>query len=411
MARTRPPKGKSSATPKIHDVAIVGGGHAGLSLAAALGTAGLNVVCLDRALPATQTTSKFDGRTMAIAYAVQQELVKSGVWAHLEKDACPIHDIRVTDQNTPLALTFDHREVGQPLGWIIENRLLRVGLHQRLAELPNVTFMAPVEPEGMDIGPACATLRLKGGDGLRARLVAGADGRASPCRQWAGIGLKRRDYWQSAVVCTIAHTWPHHHMAIEHFLPGGPLALLPMTENRVSVVWSEHHDAAQALMQMSEKDFLARLAAHAGDMLGDMRLVGDRFCYPLTLMHAESYVAPRLALVGESAHAIHPIAGQGFNLSMRDIALLTKLLAEAHRLGLDIGGMDLLRRYERGRRFDNSSMAVVTDVLDRFFSNAVPGLGLLRRIGLATVQKLPTARRFFMRSAMGLHSIGDDRAA
>lgn len=407
-----------------YDVAIIGGGPAGLSLAAALGAAGATLCLIDRDPPEKYLHAKADGRTTAIASAAQNVLEDAGVWAHV-RAACPIEDIRVADNHGPNTLTFRARDVadasrGRPFGWIIENHDFRAALLQRLRGMPHVTMLAPADVLGMEAGAHAAVLQLAGGKTIAARLAVAADGRASPSRRRAGIAAREWEYWQAAVVCTLAHERPHGNVAVEHFMPGGPLAILPMTDlpakqavhasagkalrHRSSIVWTERRETAKVLMDMPAAGFLAHLGAHTSGMLGAIALAGPRFCYPLGLMHAKRYTAPRMALAGEAAHAIHPIAGQGFNLSMRDIASLAALVGEAIVLGLDPGSPELLRRYERARRADNTAMTVTTDALDRLFSNSLPGLGLLRAAGLGAVERMPRAKHFFMRQAMGLHT-------
>ncbi len=399
----------------FYDVIVVGGGPAGLSLAAMLAQRGVAVACLDRDLPAAQLQPQFDGRTTALAAAAKASLEDAGVWAYLADEACPINDIRVTDQGAPRLLHFDHRAVGEPFGWIVENRLLRQALYRRVAALPQVTLLTGAEVTAMQADAAGVRVSFRqDGRGkvktIAGRLVAGADGRNSFCRRTAGIDWRGREYWQAALVCTIKHTLPHRHVAVEDFLPGGPLAALPMTGRRSSIVWTEPRAAAQLLRQMPEAEFCARLESHLTPLLGKIRLAGPRYVYPLGIYHAVRYTAPRLALVGEAAHVMHPIAGQGFNLSMRDNRCLADLVAWARGLGLDSGGQDVLSRYERLRRPDNLVMLAATDGLDRLFSNSVPGLALLRQSGLAVVNALPPLKEFCMRAAMGQLALGRERA-
>jgi len=256
--------------------------------------------------------------------------------------------------------------------------------------------------ERVERGPAAARAYLADGSVLRGELVAACDGRHSPLRQAAGIKTLSWDYPQISIVCTVAHALPHRGVAVEHFLPAGPFAILPMTGQRSSIVWTERADLAPQLMALDEAGFARELARRFGDFLGALAVEGPRWSYKLSLMHALAYGARRLVLVGDAAHVIHPIAGQGLNLGIRDIAALAELLVDRHRLGLELAGPELLAAYEGWRRWDNLTLAAVTDGLNRLFSNAAPPLQWARDIGLAVVDRLPPAKRFFMRHAMGL---------
>ena len=387
----------------IADVIIVGGNHSGLSLAAALGSAGLRVICLERAPSPQKAKAKWDGRTVALSYRSVQLLTVAGVWPYLKPKACPIQDIRVADQDSLLCLDFHSHEVSvHPFGWIVENVLFRQALEKRLRQLPNVTVIHEASVADIDPGMAHACVRLEDGRHMKASLVVAADGRGSRCRELAGISTYGWDYHQTAIICTIAHSLPHKNVAVEHFQPGGPFATLPMTGNRSSIVWTEKTGAAAALMAMDIEDFTALLQQRVEPYLGSVQLLGQRASYPLNLQHARRYTSRRLVLVGDAAHGIHPIAGQGLNLGLSDIEVLVDELTQAHEMGLDPGDPSVLRRYEKRRRFDNGNMVIMTDLLDRLFSNAVPSVQAARRLGLGLVQNMPRLRRFFMRTAMGV---------
>ncbi len=250
--------------------------------------------------------------------------------------------------------------------------------------------------------PHAAVAHFAGGERLRGELVAACDGRHSRLRAEAAIKTLAWDYPQSSIVCTVRHALPHRGVAVEHFLPAGPFAILPMTGQRSSIVWTERSARAAELMALPAEAFAAELARRFGDYLGRLDVLGGRWCHALSLMHAERYAAPRLALVGDAAHVIHPIAGQGLNLGIRDIATLAEVIVDARRLGLDLAVPEALARYERWRRVDSLMLAAVTDGLNRLFSNALPPLRLARDLGLAAVDKLPPLKRFFMRHAMGV---------
>jgi 2-octaprenyl-6-methoxyphenol hydroxylase len=385
------------------DVAVVGGGLGGLAMAAALGTAGINTLCLDRETPAAQLSPKFDGRTTAVSFASQQILSSAGVWQHIGRHAEPIRSIRVTDQNAPLHLHFPTGAVTDgPFGYIVDNRELRQALFARLRQLESVTHLAPAELKTLKADDEKAALQLSDGRTLHAKLVIGADGKDSPCRKAAGINVRTRPYGQSAIVCTIKTQHPHQGVALENFQPGGPFAVLPMTGQRCSIVWSERETLAKHYLELSDSEFEAELEQRMESWLGKVKLVSPRFLYPLTILHAARYTAPRLALISEAAHRMHPIAGQGLNIGMRDVAWLAELVADALRAGEDIGSPALLRAYERGRKADTLAMLAGTDVLTHLFSNNLPGIRLARRLGLAGVERTTHLKGFFMRYAMGL---------
>jgi 2-octaprenyl-6-methoxyphenol hydroxylase len=398
----------------IVDVLIVGGGMVGLTLAAALGGAGLAVALVDREAPARQSAAAFDGRTSAIAYGSQRSLAALGLWPALAPDAEPILDIRVSDGGSPLFLHYDHREVGDaPLGYIIENRAIRRALFDHVGRLATVTHKAPTTVRSLEVRAGGIEAALDDGTRVRAPLVVGADGPRSALRRQAGIALTEWRYRQTGIVCTMAHEQPHRGIAHERFLPAGPFAVLPMTDDRAvpegalgrhrsSIVWTERADLAPAMLALDDDAFSEELAERFGPHYGAVRVTGPRWSYPLALHHAESYVAPRLALVGDAAHLIHPIAGQGLNLGLRDIAALAEVLVDARRLGLDIGAADVLARYQRWRRFDNTVLVAATDALNRLFSNDVPVVKLARDLGLGAVNRLPPLKRLFMRHAMGV---------
>ncbi len=385
------------------ELIVVGGGLTGLTLAIACAACGIEVAVVDREDPAAMLAEPFDGRTTAIAEGSKQVLDGIGLWPLVAGAAEPILEIRVADNNSPLFLHYDHRDLGDaPLGYIVENRVLRRALIERARVLPSLVHLAPLAVERVERGGGGARAYLADGSVLQGELAAACDGRRSPLREAAGIRTLAWDYPQTGIVCTVRHALPHHGVAVEHFLPAGPFAILPMTEQRSSIVWTERAALAPGILALDEAGFRAELARRFGDFLGEVEVVGPRWSYPLSLLHAERYVAPRLALVGDAAHVIHPIAGQGLNLGIRDIAVLAELVVDARRLGLDIGNSVLLERYQRWRRFDNMALAAVTDALNRLFSNSVPPVKLLRDLGLAAIDKLPPMKRLLMRHAMGL---------
>jgi 2-octaprenyl-6-methoxyphenol hydroxylase len=397
------------------ELLIAGGGLNGMLLGVACADAGLKVAVVDRQDPATVLDETFDGRTSAIAYGSKLVLEGVGLWPAIADEAAPIREIRVADDNSPLFLHYDHKELNSPanspggdhtpLGYIVENRVLRRALFNRAKALPNFTLLAPRLVGTVTADDSGTVATLADGARLHARLVAAADGKDSPLRRAAGIRAVEWRYKQTSIVTTVAHGRPHAGIAIEHFLPAGPFAILPMTGNRSSVVWTEDAALAPHLLKLPEPDFAAELRARFGDFLGAIEPAGPCWAYPLSLMQAERYIARRLALVGEAAHVIHPIAGQGLNVGIRDCAALAEAVIDARRLGLDIGDDTVLERYQRWRRLDAVLLAGVTDGLNRLFSNRIAPLKLARDAGLAAVNRMPPLKRLLMRHAMG--TLGD----
>ncbi|CAO3448731.1 2-polyprenyl-6-methoxyphenol hydroxylase [Azospirillum argentinense] len=399
--------GTTAAQEITTDVVVLGGGLAGLSMAAALATAGVPVVCIDRDSPDRQAGDDFDIRTTAVAYASMKVLEGAGVWKHMEPDAGPILDIRVADQFSPLFVHYDHTELtwdgkNQPFGWILDNKDMRRALFARARELPGLHHLAPAQAVSIERSRAGATVKLADGRVVKARLVVGADGRRSLARESAGIKLRTWAYDQTAIICTIRHSEPHNGVAVEHFLPNGPFAVLPMTGNRSSIVWSEKRSLVDMYLKLPEDQFIGELTRRSGGYLGDIELVTRRDAWPLSVLLAERFIAERVALIGEAAHAIHPIAGQGLNLGLRDVAALAEVIVDAHRLGLDVGSPEVLARFQRWRRFDTVLLAVVCDGLVHLFSNNIPPVKLARDVGMAVVNRLPPLKRFFMKHAMGV---------
>ncbi|WP_448205153.1 UbiH/UbiF/VisC/COQ6 family ubiquinone biosynthesis hydroxylase [Azospirillum sp. sgz302134] len=402
--------GTTAAQEITTEVVVLGGGLAGLSMAAALATAGVPVVCIDRDSPDHHAADGFDIRTTAVAYASMKVLEGAGVWKHMEPQAGPILDIRVADQFSPLFVHYDHTDVtvdgkNQPFGWILDNKDMRRALFARAAELPGLVHLAPAQATKIERSRNGASVTLADGRVVKARLVVGADGRRSLARESAGIRVRRWAYDQTAIICTIRHSQPHNGVAVEHFMPNGPFAVLPMTENRSSIVWSEKSSLADMYLKLPEDQFIEELTRRSGGYLGDIEILTRREGWPLSVLLAESFIAERLALVGESAHAIHPIAGQGLNLGLRDVAALAEVIVDAHRLGLDVGSPEVLARFQRWRRFDTVLLAAVCDGLVHLFSNNIPPIRLARDLGMAVVNRLPPLKRFFMRHAMGV--VGD----
>ncbi|MCU0944548.1 MAG: UbiH/UbiF/VisC/COQ6 family ubiquinone biosynthesis hydroxylase [Rubritepida sp.] len=403
------------------EVAILGAGPVGATLAAALAARGVPTAILDAAPLPPMALQGFDGRAYAIALASHRLLVEAGVWERLPTTPCPIEGIKVADgrvgeRPSALDLDFDAAEVGpEPFGWMVEARALRVALNARLPELPGVQVFAPMTAEVARDAEG-ATLTLRDGRRIRARLVVGAEGRGSPLREAAGIGTARHDYGQIGMVGAFAHERPHHHRALELFLPAGPFAQLPLTDlaefgvsalpHASAFVWTERAAVARRVLAMDDAGFARELQRRLGDWLGAIEPIGRRWSYPLTAMHATRYVAERMALVGDAAHGMHPIAGQGLNIGFRDVAALARLIGEAHGRGADVGAPALLRAYQAERRPDALLMIGATHALERLFGNDIGVVRLARRLGIAAVDRIGPLKRAFARQAMGLSAFG-----
>jgi len=316
--------------------------------------------------------------------------------------AQPIHDIRVSDGDSKLFLHYDHRDLGElPFGYMVENRAIRRALFTTATAHAGITSRTNTTVENLDRGVGAVVAGLSDGTEVRATLAVAADGRFSPAREAAGIGVAGWSYPQSGIVCTVAHERDHRGIAHERFLPPGPFAILPLSGRRASLVWTEHGDLAPAIMALDDAGFAAEMRQRFGDFLGATEIVGPRWSYPLALHHAERYIDNRLVLIGDAAHGLHPIAGQGLNLGFRDVAALVEVVVDASRLGLDIGDAHALERYQRWRRFDNVVLLSVTDGLNRLFSNDIDPIRLIRDLGLAAVDRLPALKRMFMEHARG----------
>jgi 2-octaprenyl-6-methoxyphenol hydroxylase len=385
------------------DALVIGGGLVGGMQALALARCGLSVALVDREDPADWLDEGFDGRASAVALASQRLLRALDVWPALVPHACPILDIRVSEAEAPFFLHYDHRDVGSgPFGYMVENRFIRKALYDALRRTDGVRLFAPAPVAHIERTPGRAAAMLKNGTVLHAPVLIAADGRRSRIRTDAGIRVTQWAYGQTGIVCTVEHERPHNNVAHEHFLPAGPFAILPLLQNRSSLVWVERDSVAPAIVALEEREFLHELEKRFGDFLGTLNVVGPRWSYPLSLQHAHRYTDNRLALIGDAAHGMHPIAGQGLNLGWRDVAALTEVIHGAHRLGLDYGLETTLETYERWRRFDNTLMLAMTDGLNRLFSNDIRPLKLARDLGLSLVNRLPPLKKVFMESAMGL---------
>lgn len=392
------------------DTVVIGGGLTGLALACAVAGAGPSpsfaVAVVERQPPAALLAAPYDGRVTAVAPGSRRLLEAAGVWRHLgEAAAQPILDMVVRQGFSPVGVRYGSAQAGgEALGYIVENRHLRQALLARAAELPGLMLLAPAEVAEVEPGPSLATVRLTDGAALSTPLVAVCEGRGGRTRERLGIATRAWSYRQTGIVCTLRHDQhPHGGLAVERFFPDGPFARLPMPGgHRSSLVWALDDRLAADVRRLDDRAFLAEAAERFGDDLGPLELDGPRWHHPLSLVLADSYTAPRAALLGDAARGIHPIAGQGWNLALRDVASLAEIAVDRLRLGLDPGDAQALARYAAWRRFDGATLAAVTDGLNRLFANDLLPLRALREAGLALVDRAPPAKRFFMRHAMGL---------
>ena len=397
-------------------VAIVGAGPVGATLAAALAAGGVRCAVIDAAPLPPMELPAFDGRCYAVAAGSRPVLEAAGVWDRLPEPPCPIESILVADGEpgrppSPLSLTFRAADAGEAaFGWMVEARNLRVALNARLPALPELSVFAPATATVVSRGPDGVTLELSTGEIIEARLLVAAEGRGSPLRRAAGIRTTGLDYSQIGMVGAFAHERPHGNRALEMFLPNGPFAQLPLARAPEGVahphasafVWSDRTAIARRMLELDDAAFSRELARRTGGILGDVAVIGRRWSYPLTALAAQRYTAERMALVGDAAHGIHPIAGQGLNLGFRDVGALAGLVIDAVAAGHDPGGAALLARYQALRRPAAMAMLGATHALERLFGNRFPPLRAARRLGIAAVDRIGPLKRAFARQAMGL---------
>ena len=386
------------------DIIIVGGGLNGPTLALALAQAGLRSTVID-ALPAPKRRlPNFDGRSYALALASMRLLRGIGLWDAVADHTQPMLEIKVTDGRagegpSPWMLHFDHAEIEEgPMGYMVEDRHLRKALLAAMDASDDITQLSGETVVSQTTG----TVTLASGKTTSGKLIIGADGRASGTAERAGIKRTGWGYGQTAIVCAVAHEKPHGGIAHQFFMPTGPLAILPLTGKRCSIVWSETESRATEIMAMNDTDFLDALRPAFGSFLGEISTTGKRFSYPLGLTIAKRFIADRVALVGDAAHGVHPIAGQGLNAGLRDVAALVDVLTDAKQRGEDFGSAAVLARYESWRRFDTATLAAATDTFNRLFSNDNPLLRAVRDIGMGAINTVPGLRRTFIREAAGL---------
>ena len=390
------------------DIAIVGGGFNGPALALAAAQVGLRVIVLDATSHKPRKNAKFDGRAYALALASKRLMAAVGVWENVAQDAEPMLNIRVSDGRasvgaSPFFMDFDHAELEEgPMGYMVEDRHLRYALQAAMQTSPLIEYRLATRVTGQSTGPEGVTLSLANNQKITTRLLVGADGRQSGTAARAGITYTGWQYGQTALVCAVEHDRPHGGVAHQFFMPAGPMAVLPLSARRSTVVWSEKTDSAAVIKTLDDAAFLDVLRPRFGDFLGDIALTGGRFSYPLGMMIAKSYIAPNVALIGDAAHGVHPIAGQGLNAGLRDVAALIQVLSEAKQRGEDFASQPVLARYQLWRRFDATALAVTTDGFNRLFSNDNPILRLGRDLGMGMINAMPKVRRGILREAAGL---------
>jgi len=389
------------------DVIIAGGGLNGSTLAISLAQSGLKVALVDPLPVAARKSADFDGRGYALALASKRMLAALGIWDAVAKFSQPLLEIKVTDGRmgegpSPVGLEFDHAEIGEgPMGHMVEDRHLRGALLDALSG-SGVTSFNETAVTDHHTAPSGVTVTLANGTHLNASVLIGADGARSATAQRAGIKRSHTEYNQTALVTALEHEKPHHGIAHQFFMPAGPLAILPLTGNRCSIVWTETKTEAQRIQALDDAGYLAQLRPRFGDFLGKITLAGARFTYPLTLSVADQFTGDRVALIGDAAHRVHPIAGQGLNAGLKDVAALAETLITAMRRGEDFGRADVLERYQSWRRFDTTTLALATDGFNRLFSNDNTLLRMGRDLWLGLVNALPGLRRSFIREAAGL---------
>lgn len=390
------------------DIVIVGGGLNGPALALALARSGRSVTVIDALPEKVRKNAAFDGRAYALALASVRLLAAIGIWEAVTPRAQPINEITVSDGRagegpSPFFLHFDQAEIEEgPMGHMLEDRFLRRAFLDAMADTPGITRISGKPVVAQEVTADGATVTLETGRQVRGRLLVGCDGRRSATAERAGITRTGWEYGQTALVAAVEHERPHHGIAHQFFMPPGPLAILPLPGNVSSIVWSESDDTAARFAALGEAEFLEVLRPRFGDFLGAIKLRGKRYTYPLGLSLANAFVAERLALVGDAAHGMHPIAGQGLNAGLRDVGALAQVVDEAGRRGEDFAAPDVLARYQRWRRFDTATLAIATDLTNRLFSNDNPLLRLGRDLGLGAINALPGLRRGFIREAAGL---------
>lgn len=386
-----------------YDLVIVGGGLVGLTLASALKNSDLKIALVE-AKPESAAVAR--GQAYHINLLVSRIFKGIGVWQSMQSEVSPIEQIRLSDADYPGTVQFFKRDLGTDvLGYVAEHRVLLNALQDFLRQCPNVSYLCPAELVKVNYGADGVDLELSQHGQIRqvrSRLLVAADGARSPIRQQAGISTKGWQYWQSCVVAFIQPEKPHQNIAYERFQTDGPFAILPLPDNLCRIVWTAPRAEAEAILALDDEQFLAKLKQRYGDQMGELSLVGDRYLFPVQLMHSTRYTLPRLALIGDAAHCCHPVGGQGVNMGIRDAAALAEVIQVAQRQGRDIGDLSVLRQYERWRKLENLTILGFTDLLNRMFSNRLLPLVVLRRLGLLVMRSLHPVKLIALRLMTGL---------
>lgn len=385
------------------DLVIVGGGIVGVTLASALKHSGLKILLIESSPLEVAAARR---QAYALSLMSGRILKGIGVWDKILPQIGKFRHIRLSDADHPGIVQFHTRELGTEfLGYVAEHRVVLPALQDFIADCPNIEWLCPAEALSVAYQPACVQITVNVGGQprqIKAKLLIGADGARSRIREWAGIKTRGWKYWQSCVAFTIEHTAPRNDIAFERFWYTGPMGILPLPDNRCQIVWTAPHAEAQALKDLDECEFLAKLEQRTGGLLGRLKLAGDRFLYPVQLMQSDRYTQSRLALVGDAAHCCHPVGGQGLNLGIRDAAALAQVLQEAHQQGEDIGDLQVLQRYEKWRRRENLTILGMTDFLDRLFSNNWLPLVGVRRFGLWLMRHVSPLKIYVLQLMTGL---------
>lgn len=392
------------------DIVVSGASYAGMALALALAEAlpGIEIALVDPVTPRGRTEPARDPRAFAVSASSKHVLDAIGIWDAVASEAQAVADIEITDSSLdagmrPTLLTYANTtDEGEPASWILPGGVLLAELYERARATPGLTFVSPASVIGYESGLHAANVRLADGRTLAARLVVAAEGRRSTLREAAGIKLVGWPYEQTGIVVTVAHELPHQGVAVQHFLPAGPFAILPLTGDRSCITWSEDARVARRILALDDDSFLAEIDKRFGGRLGRVTLAGPRASWPLEMHLARAYAAARLALVGDTAHGVHPIAGQGLNLGLRDVAALAEVVVEALRVGLDPGASDVLKRYERWRRFDSAVSTFAFDSINRVFSSDWTVVRAARDLGLGLIDRMPGVKRMLVEEAAGL---------
>ena len=396
------------ATQLEYDITIVGGGLVGASLASALSGHGLRIAVLEAFELQSESQPCYDDRSIALSWGSSRILETIGIWSAIDRaGVCPIDTIHVSDKgHLGSARMSAHDEGVEALGYVVENRVMGQVFAEGFTRMADVELLCPVQMQAMDISAERVRLLVRKGEqqlDIRSRLVVAADGGQSLIRQWQGIETFQADYAQTAIIANVSTAQPHRNVAYERFTNTGPLAMLPMTQARSSLVWTAKNAEVASIMGWNDADFAQQLQQRFGHRLGEIQQVGKRSAYPLKLMQVREAIRPRLAVIGNAAHQLHPVAGQGFNLGLRDVAALAQVVVDAHRRGEDYGQLSVLNEYRQWRRQDTTRTLLMTDGLVRSFSTDFVPATVIRNLGLLALDAIPFMKRLLTRQAMGLN--------